>query len=486
MLPSVIIVSSEAVPFSKTGGLADVSGALAVALKRAGCKAALFLPFYRETALGGFEIENTGLTVKAPLAGRVITAEVLRTSHEGVPVYFIRCDEFFDRTYLYGTPERDYFDNLERFTFFSRGVIEALKARGFAPDIIHCNDWQTGLVPACIKDIYGLDPHFTNTKTVFTIHNIAYQGIFPQNGFFALTGLSERLYASDGMEFWGKLSLLKAGLVYSDAITTVSRTYSEEIQTIESGCGLDGVLRERKAVLHGVLNGVDYDEWNPETDKLIPTNFSVRFMSGKAECRKALLKEFGLKAKVSTPVIAMITRLAEQKGFDILLDAMSKLMDADVALLILGSGEARYRLLLEEAALRYPKKLSVKIAFDKRLAHLVEAGADIFLMPSRYEPCGLNQIYSLKYGTIPIVRATGGLEDTVKDYSIGKGTGFKFKDYSANALIDKVSEACSVFKDKKEWGALQKRAMSEEFSWERAAGEYIGIYQTIVGSTPKT
>ncbi len=486
MLPSVIIASSEAVPFSKTGGLADVSGALAVALKRAGCKVALFLPFYRETALGGFEIENTGLTVKAPIAGRVITAEVLRTSHEGVPIYFIRCDEFFDRTYLYGTPERDYFDNLERFTFFSRGVLEALKARGFAPDIIHLNDWQTGLIPAYLKDLYALDPHFTNTKTVFTIHNIAYQGVFPHHGFFALTGLNERLYTSDGMEFWGRASLLKAGIVYSDAVTTVSRTYSKEIQTLEAGCGLDGVLRERKAALHGVLNGVDYNEWNPETDKLIPTNFSMRSMAGKAECRKSLLKEFGLKAKATTPVIAMITRLAEQKGFDILLDAMPALVELDVQLVILGSGEARYKRLLEEAALRYPKKFSVKIAFDSRLAHLVEAGADMFLMPSRYEPCGLNQIYSLKYGTIPIVRATGGLEDTVKEYSIGKGTGFKFKDYSAHALIDKVREACSVFKDKKVWAALQKRAMSEEFSWERAVGEYIKIYQAIMETVHKT
>lgn len=482
MLPSVIIASSEAVPFSKTGGLADVSGALAVALKQAGCKVALFLPFYSETARGGFEIENTGLTVKVPLAGRVIKAQVLRASQGGVPVYFLKCDEFFDRTHLYGTPEGDYFDNLERFTFFSRGVLEALKERGFAPDVIHCNDWQTGLIPAYLKDLYAQDPHFANTKTVFTIHNIAYQGVFPHNVFFALTGLNERLYSPEGIEFWGSASLLKAGLVYSDAITTVSQTYSMEIQTVESGCGLDGVLIKRKAVLHGVLNGVDCNEWNPETDKLIPANFSPASMVGKAECRKSLLKEFGLKAKTTTPIIAMITRLAEQKGFDILLDAMPRLMETDAALVILGSGEERYRRLLEEAALMYPKKLSVKIAFDSRLAHLIEAGADMFLMPSRYEPCGLNQIYSLKYGTIPIVRATGGLEDTVKGYSVGNGTGFKFKDYSADALIDKVREACSVFKDKKAWAALQRRAMSEEFSWERAAAEYIGIYKTIMES----
>jgi len=472
---NVIIVSSEATPFAKTGGLADVAGSLPVALKKLGCDPVLFLPYYRQIADGGFEAEPTGLTVTVPVGKREITAEVLKGSLNGVPVYFIKRDEYYDRSSLYGTPDGDYFDNLERYAFFSRAVLETLKSRSFDPGIIHCNDWQTALIPAYLRDAYKNDLCFASTATVFTVHNLAYQGIFKPELFY-LTGLAPSLFTPEGLEFWGSVNFLKAGLVYSDAITTVSEGYSREIQTPEYGWGLDGVLRGRKHDLYGIINGVDYDEWDPETDSLIPANYSSADLSGKAECRRELLKEFALKPKKGAPVIGIVSRLAGQKGFDILSEAMDALMKLNIALVILGTGERKYSAALQELARRYPDKLSVKIAFDKRLSHLVEAGSDIFLMPSRYEPCGLNQIYSLRYGTVPVVRATGGLDDTVTDYKAAGGNGFKFLDYSAAALVEKIKEAARVFKDSAKWVKLQMAGMKEDFSWASSAARYIELY----------
>lgn len=476
MALTVVIAAPEAAPFAKTGGLADVAGSLPVALKRAGAKVVVFLPYYREVAEKGLEIEQTGLSVPVNMGRRTVNADVLVAQHKDVPFYFLRRDEFFDRSFLYGTPEGDYFDNLERFTFFSRGVLEVIKARDFKPDIIHCNDWQTGLIPAYIKDIYRGDAAFSKAATVMTVHNIAYQGQFPANH-FDTTGLGFYLFNPEGLEFWGNLNLLKSGIVFSEAVTTVSRKYSLEIQTPDYGYGLEGVLKKRKADLFGVLNGVDYAEWDPATDARIPHNYAPDEMKGKSDCRKKLLKAFGLKARVKTPVIGMITRLADQKGIDILAEAMPELMDLDIAMVILGSGDRRYQEMLAALAARHPEKLSVKIAFNNDLSHLVEAGSDMFLMPSRYEPCGLNQIYSLKYGTLPIVRATGGLDDTVKDFSEEGGNGFKFREYSAAALVAKVREAVEVYQDKKAFAALQSRAMSEDFSWDEAAKEYLEIYE---------
>ena len=490
---NVIIAASEAAPFVKTGGLGDVAGSLPVALKKLGCEPVLFLPYYRQIAEGGFKTEPTGLTVTVPIGRREITGEVLKGGHNGVPVYFIRRDEYYDRGFLYGTPDGDYFDNLERYAFFSRAVLETLKSRAFDPAIIHCHDWQTGLIPAYLRDAYKNDLCFASTSTVFTVHNIAYQGLFPPD-LFDLTGLSPALFTPEGLEFWGKVNLLKAGLVYSDAITTVSEAYSAEIQTPEFGWGLDGVLRGRKHDLYGIINGVDYEEWDPSADPLIPAQYSAADLAGKAGCRQELVKEFGLKLKNNTPVIGMVSRLAAQKGIDILIEAMPALMKLNVAFVIIGSGDRRYSTGLEELAHRYPGKLSVKIAFDKRLSHFIEAGSDIFLMPSRYEPCGLNQIYSLRYGTVPVVRATGGLDDTVRGYDGVDGTGFKFSDYSAAALVEKVREALRVFKDKEAWEALQKAGMKEDFSWERSAARYIELYdrcsksrqQVLKNTQPKT
>lgn len=473
---TVVIAASEAAPFAKTGGLADVAGALPVALKHLGCRVIVFMPYYREVGEKGFDIEETGLTVPVNMGKRTVRAEVFVGQQHGVPFYFLKRDEFFDRKYLYGTPEGDYFDNLERYTFFSRGVLEVIKARDLTPDIIHCNDWQTGLIPAYLKDIYRGEAAFARTATIMTVHNIAYQGQFPAN-FFDVTGLGSYLFNPDGLEFWGNLNLLKSGIVFSEIITTVSRGYSLEIQTPEYGYGLEGVLGKRKADLFGVLNGVDYTEWDPATDTRIPHNYTADELKGKGDCRKKLLKAFGLKVKAKTPVIGMITRLADQKGIDILAEAIPELMGLDIALIILGSGDRRYQELLFDLAGHHPEKLSVKIAFNNDLSHLVEAGSDMFLMPSRYEPCGLNQIYSLKYGTVPIVRATGGLDDTVRDLSEEGGNGFKFKEYSAEALVEKVREAVVAFQNKKSWAELQRRGMAEHFSWEDAAKKYVELYK---------
>lgn len=472
---SIIMVASEASPFSKTGGLADVAGALPLALKRLGCRVTLFLPFYRETASRGIAVEQTGLRVTVPLGVREVEAEVLKAVDAEVPTYFIKRDELFDRGSLYGTPEGDYFDNLERFAFFSRAVLETLRERRFEPDIIHCNDWQTSLIPAYLRDVYKNDLCFARTATVLTIHNIAYQGIFAPE-LYPLTGLSPALFNPEGCEFWGRLNLLKAGIVYSDCLSTVSSAYSREIQTPEYGYGLEGVIQKRKAVLHGILNGVDYNEWDPSSDRLIPANYSEDDLSGKDTCRKALLKEFGLKLKKGTPVVGMVSRLADQKGFDILIEAIDEIMALDMVLVILGTGDKVYQEALKVLSAKYPQKLSVKIAFDARLSHLVEAGSDIFLMPSRYEPCGLNQIYSLRYATVPLVRATGGLDDTVRDFSGQDANGFKFEEYAADGLVAKLKEALSVYKDRPKWLALMKRGMAEDFSWEAAAGGYIELY----------
>ncbi|MFQ5441727.1 MAG: glycogen synthase GlgA [Thermodesulfobacteriota bacterium] len=475
----VVFAASEAAPLAKTGGLADVAGALPRALKRLGSEVSSFLPFYREVALSGAATEPTGVKVEIPLGVRTITAEVFRTKGAGVTTYLIKRDEFYDRTYLYGTPEGDYFDNLERYGFFSRSVIEAVKGLGLKPDIIHTNDWQTGLIPAYLKDLYKSDKRFSKTASVFTIHNAAYQGLFPA-ALYGELGIGRALFVSEGLEAWGKLNLLKAGAAFADIITTVSPGYSVELQTPEYGCGLDGLFKKRSGALFGVLNGVDYGQWNPETDPLIPANYCPADMSGKSKCRMELLKRFGLKTGRGAPVMGMVSRIAEQKGFDILIEAIPRIMKMDTGVVILGSGDKKYEKLLGGLAKKYPGRLGVQMGFDDKLAHLIEAGSDIFLMPSRYEPCGLNQIYSLKYGTVPVVRATGGLKDTVREFPSPRATGFKFKEYSSEALAGKVKEALTLFQDKKKWKALQASAMAEDFSWESSARKYIELYKAAI------
>ncbi|MBI5326724.1 MAG: glycogen synthase GlgA [Deltaproteobacteria bacterium] len=491
----ILIATPEAIPFAKTGGLADVTGALPKVLKGLGCEVRLIMPFYRQIQEPGekTDIKDTGIQVSVPLGFREIDVSVFEGSANGIPAYFLKRDEYYDRKYLYTMPDGDYFDNAERFILFSRGVIEAIKKLDFQPDIIHCHDWQTGLISTYLKTIYKDAQFFANTKTVFTIHNIAYQGQFPESH-FSLTGLPQGAFTPDGIEFWGNMNLLKAGIIFSDIVTTVSEKYSKEIQTPEFGYGLEGVLMAKKDKLFGVLNGVDYDDWSPEKDKFTIANYDYKNLSGKAECRKDLLREYMLNLPDNAPVIGIISRLADQKGFDILSQAMEDLMSMNIGMVVLGTGEKKYHDLFAELAKKYPKKLGVKITFDNKLAHKIEAGSDMFLMPSKYEPCGLNQIYSLKYGTIPIVRATGGLDDTIQDYTPPPshpllkrgfsneptGNGFKFNEYSSHALLTKIKEAVKIFPNKKEWEKLAQTAMQQDFSWQRSAKRYVELYERLL------
>jgi len=471
----ILIATPEAIPFAKTGGLADVAGVLPKALNGIGMDARIIMPFYRHVQEGNFKPKQTSVQASVPLGLREIDIPVFEAQASGIATYFLKRDEYYDRKYLYTMPEGDYFDNAERFILFSRGIIDAIKKLGFRPDIIHCNDWQTGLIPAYLKTIYKDDPFFSNTKTVFTIHNIAYQGQFPASR-FPLTGLPQGVFTQEGVEFWGNMNLLKAGIVFSDIVTTVSETYSREIQTKDFGYGLEGVLQTKREKLFGVLNGVDYDDWSPEKDKFIIAQYNYKDLSGKAKCREDLLKEYLLNLPDDAPVIGIISRLADQKGFDILSQAMESLMSMNLGIVVLGTGEKKYHDLFEVLAKKYPKKLGVKITFDNKIAHKIEAGSDMFLMPSKYEPCGLNQIYSLRYGTIPIVRATGGLDDTIQDYGGGEGNGFKFKEYSAQILLAKVKEAVKVFSNRKEWKKLVQKTMQQDFSWDRSAKRYVELY----------
>ncbi len=481
---NVIYVASEAKPYAQTGGLADVAGALPAALKRLGAKVSLFLPYYREVELSGVKVSKTGIEVTVRIGGMNVTGTVLKSRAGGVDIYFIRCDEYYDRSYLYNTPTKDYFDNLDRFAFFSRATLEALIALKIRPSVIHCNDWQTGLIPVYLKSIYKRNRFLKNVPTLFTVHNTAYQGGF-SGRYLKRLGLSARSFGSVGAEFKGHVNLLKAGVANSQIITTVSEGYSREIQTPKYGYGLQQLFKERDEELFGVLNGADYKEWSPASDPYIPAHFSAKDTYGKAVCRRALLKEFGLKLGATTPVVGIVSRLAWQKGFDIISRAMAKLMKLDMGMVILGTGEKKYQTLLKRLEKRYPGKLAVRIDFDNTLAHLIEAGSDMFLMPSRYEPCGLNQIYSLKYGTIPVVRATGGLDDTVRGYADGTGTGFKFTEYSAKALTAKLTEAVELFADRGAWKALMLRAMKEDFSWRRSAERYMELYRLARKKMPK-
>jgi len=418
-----------------------------------------------------------------PLGSRLITADVWQSSDRGqVLVYFVRRDEFFDRSQLYGSEKGDYFDNGERFIFFCRTVPLLCRQLNFKPDIIHCHDWQTALVPAYLDLLYRRESFWRGTKSVFTIHNIGYQGIFAAD-LFTLTGLPKSFFSVAGMEFWGGVNFMKAGIVCADAITTVSPRYSEEICTSEYGNGLDGLLRQYKDKLHGILNGVDYREWNPETDPYIAAPYSVEDLSGKLICKEDLLDAFQLPPSLKhRPLLGMVSRLAEQKGFDLLTDIIDNLMEQDLGMVLLGSGELKYERFFSELAQGYPEKIGVRFGYDNRLAHKIEAGADMFLMPSRYEPCGLNQIYSLRYGTVPIVRATGGLFDTVEPYDPrqNSGVGFTFEKYEPEALLGAVLQALRCYARPEVWKQIMKNAMKMDFSWGTSAQKYLELYQQLL------
>jgi starch synthase len=479
-LPRVFFLSPEMTPFAKTGGLADVAGSLPKALKAMGCDIRVAIPYYRMVKEGDFKVKPLFGDMEIPLFGDTLRDEICFSEADGgIPLYFIKKDEYFDRKYLYGTPKGDYFDNVERFVYFSRMALLLCKRLDFQPHVFHCNDWQTGLIPAYVKTIFKEDPFFSGTCSLFTIHNIAYQGIFKERKLEA-TGLPRDTYHPGGIEYWGKINFLKAGLVFSDVITTVSRKYSLEIQTPEFGYGLEGVLRDRRKDLYGILNGADYGEWNPKTDPCIVANYDEADLSGKARCKEDLLSTFNLPRSLQgSPLLGVVSRLADQKGFDLLAKSTGDLMKMDLGFVLLGTGDEKYHQLFRGIAKEYPKKVGIKIAYDNTLAHKIEAGSDIFLMPSRYEPCGLNQIYSLKYGTVPLVRATGGLDDTIKDYDpeTGKGTGFKFQNYSARDFLDTVRRALDLYHNKGKWKGIMIQGMKADFSWQRAARKYVNLYR---------
>jgi starch synthase len=477
----IAFAASECVPFSKTGGLADVVGALPRALAALGHQVSVYIPRYRQTKLTDPQTVVRSITIPFDDKYRfcsVVTAGA--NTPAGVRFYFVDYPPYFDREALYGTAAGDYPDNAERFALFSRAVLEASKILG-VPQVFHCHDWQSALVPVMLKTLYTEDPAFRDVATVFTIHNMGYQGLFPPDT-LPLLMLPWELLTISNMEFFGQVNFLKGALVHSDFVTTVSRKYSQEIQTAEYGFGLEGVLRDRSATVTGILNGVDYDEWSPQADKFIVAKYSPQDLSGKPKCKQDLLQTFGI-ANVDTkvPVIGIVSRFAAQKGFDLISQVMDRLAREEMIMVVLGSGDKPYEELFQRLNKQFPNKIAAKVAFDNAIAHKIEAGADMFLMPSRYEPCGLNQIYSLKYGTVPIVRATGGLDDTIEpwDARTGKGTGFKFSEYTGEALLATIRQALLDYQDPSSWQTLMRNGMARDFSWGASAREYGKVYDRV-------
>ena len=479
----ILFMASEVDPFAKTGGLADVAAALPAALLALGHDVRILMPKYRGVEAYTSELAPVGAPFSIPIGDREVQGELVegRTA-AGVPIYFLAQDHYYDRDSLYGTSDGDYWDNCERFIFFCRGGLEAAAmivdadGRSWQPQVVHANDWETGLVPVYLRTLYRDYPRLSSLATLFTIHNLAYQGVFWHYD-MPMTGLGWDLFTPAGIEFYGKLNFLKGGLVFSDLLTTVSRTYAREIRTEAFGAGLEGVLEERLDDLHGVVNGIDYDVWNPGKDPAIAQPYSVDDPSGKAACREKLRLEFGLRPAPG-PIVGMVTRLAEQKGLDLVLEALPGMLAEGCQLVLLGSGDPQLEAAFIEAAREQRGRVAVQIGYDGDLARRIYAGSDCFLMPSRYEPCGLGQLIALRYGTAPIVRRTGGLADTVTEFDPARrsGTGFTFDVFAVEALLDCIRRVESTYRQPALWKALIKNAMSEDFSWEASAREYVTLY----------
>jgi len=468
----ILFVASEVAPWSKTGGLGDVAGALPRALAARGHVVSVVTPRYAaiDPKREGFVRRDNAVRVR----GEATTVWV----REGKPtVYFVEHERLFgSRRGVYGEGGHEYGDNAERFTFLSRAALALPAATGARPRIVHANDWQAGLVPFLMRQEHGHDPALAGARAVFTIHNLAYQGVFPKDVVPHL-GLPWDVFRFEAMEFFDQLSFMKAGLVFADALTTVSPSYAQEILTPHGGHSLDAVLRQRRRDLHGILNGIDVVGWDPATDPHLPAHYSARALAGKARCKAALQHELGLPVRADVPLAAVVSRLADQKGVDLLVAVLPELLARDVQLAVLGSGDRAYEEALTRTARAAPDRMAARIGFDEPLAHRVEAGADLFLMPSRFEPCGLNQMYSLRYGTVPVVRAVGGLDDTVEDYDgWSRGMGFKFRDYTPSALLLATRRALETSRDRRAWRGLMARGMAQDFSWERSAASYEALY----------
>jgi starch synthase len=476
----IVFAASECAPWAKTGGLADVVSALPKMLAKMGHRIRVFLPYYRQVAKAApnAAVVLASVTIPFPSYNRFV--RILDGGEaDGVQTYFVDCPELFDRESFYATPSGDYPDNAERFGLLSRAVIEATKVLG-VPDVYHVHDWQTAMLAVLLRSTYYFDPVLRHVPALLTIHNAGYQGLFPPQTMEQLL-LPWDMFTFERLEQDDRVNFLKGGIVYADAVTTVSSKYAEEIQTAEFGNGLEGTLRRRSGDLFGILNGVDYEEWDPAIDPNIAAHYSAEKLEGKKECRRDLLHAFGLEnVGDETAVIGIVSRFATQKGFDFIVDILDRLVQEDMVMVMLGNGEEFYERLLVELAGRYPSKVRVQVKFDDVMAHKVEAGADMFLMPSRYEPGGLNQIYSLKYGTVPVVRATGGLDDTIDEQPNGGGNGFKFWGYDSSALIDALRRALGTFRNKEEWTEIMKRGMRQDFSWNKPAGEYVRVYERVI------
>lgn len=475
----IVVCASEVVPFAKTGGLADVAGALPLALEELGQEVIIVMPAYKAIQQAKIKMQKLKGDISYAVIGK------------NIKVYFIENDSYFNRDGLYGDKNGDHKDNLERFSFYCRRTLELLKEINFSrptitmgggippainssagkPDIIHVHDWQACLIPVYLKNIFAQQSFYKNIKTILTIHNIGYQGVFPKDQFPKL-GLDWGLFNIEGLEFYNQINILKGGMEFADIINTVSPTYSKEIQTKEFGFGLEGVLNKRRNSVFGILNGLDYQIWNPQTDKFIAENFSSENIKGKEKSKQDLQRYSNLPVKKDVPLFGIVSRLAQQKGFDILAEGIEKICRMGLQLVILGTGDLKYHILLEEMVKKYPQAVSLHLKFDDSLAHKIYAGSDIFLMPSKYEPCGLGQLISLRYGTIPLVFKTGGLADTVTE-----DNGFVFDKYSSDELVKTIKKAIKAYEDKKGWLKLVEKAMQYNFSWEASAKKYLELYE---------
>jgi len=485
---TIVMLAAEAIPYVKVGGLADVVGALPRALEKLGVTPVIIIPAYRDihhdrhgirplAAVPGFDV---------PMGPRVVRAEIFHTKmpETRIEVFLIGCHEYFSRDGIYDNPAtgEGFADNMQRYIFFMKAGLALQQRLGKRVDVIHCHDSQTALIPGFLRTNLLHDPFFAKTGSLFTIHNLAYQGIYPKQALH-WAGINTRYHHLGApFEFWGQVNFMKVGIECSDLLNTVSETYAREIQEPEHGYGLEGVLKNRRNELHGIINGIDHEEWNPAADPHIPARFSAEDLSGKALCKAEVLRRFGLpESNSGIPLVGMVSRLADQKGFDLLKQAEADLAGLDLSLIVLGRGQRRFHELLARLAAHHPRKVAVKTDFDDPLAHTIYAGADLLLAPSLYEPCGLNQLIALRYGTVPVVRATGGLVDTVRDYDGDgeSGTGFRFKRYCAPDLVAALRRALEIYSAPDRWLRLIRRGMAENWSWEASARKYMDLYRTI-------
>jgi starch synthase len=477
----ILFIASEVTPFAKTGGLADVAGSLPQELSRMGHDVRIIMPFYKTVAKGEFLIRKIRKSVEVPLGDMVQKGLLRRTLLSQVPVYLLENREYFNRDYLYGAADRDYPDNPRRFAFFCRGILDMLKRMDYRPDVLHCHDWQSALIPLLLRYEYSDDPFFANMSVLFTIHNLAYQGLFPKSSLGQM-GLDSSYFTIDRVEFYDNVNLMKGGILTADLINTVSETYCAEILTPEQGCGLDGVLLSRRDDLCGITNGIDYSEWDPANDREIFRQYSASSLSGKAANKKGLQKLLGLAQDPDVPLVGMVSRMIDQKGFDLISQILPELAAGDLQLVVIGSGEDKYARMFVDITAKGTGNIAFHEGFDPSLARKVYAGSDIFLMPSHFEPCGLGQLIALRYGSVPVVRKTGGLSDTVVEERLNgkEQTGFVFSEYTPAALLKALLRAMEAYRDRESWKKIMRCGMTRDFSWKHSALKYEELYHRAV------